>query len=523
MQWKRSRYNCKVLLFLTVLRGADCFKALFLFPFPGKSHFGALSVLAEELARKGHDVTVLTHFPNKEASYKEIVLDTKPFDDFMKQDVNVTEMGTLNPLMMRAILFPIFNTVAELLYASEPFRELIASKERYDVVLGEVTFFMPCILAFGHKFSAPVIDLSAASVMISIASNMGAPFSFSYIPDGMLPLSDSMSFMERLENTVVGLWELAGYHWYFLPAQEKMLRKHFVYPGSENMPPLREMAKNVSLLLLNSHFSIGYPRPYPPNMIDVAGMHLKPIKKLPKNLQDFMDGAKNGVIYVSFGTVIKEDMLGEARLLAIVDALSRLKQRVIIKWKDPEPFKDAKNVLTLPFAPQQEILAHPNLVLFVTHGGYNSLIEAAQAGVPVLGIPVVADQFRNIRLYETYGMGIGFLLSELSGDHLYKSILHMINTPSYKENAKKVSWRTRDRPLSPLDTAVYWVEYVVRHNGAPHLRPASVKLSFYQYLLLDVIAFIALVLFLIYKLIRIVCCSKSRSHSTIKHTAKKTN
>lgn len=49
--------------------------------------------------------------------------------------------------------------------------------------------------------------------------------------------------------------------------------------------------------------------------------------------------------------------------------------------------------------------------------------------------------------------------------------------------------------MSPLDTAVYWIEYVIRHKGAPHLRSVAADLPWYQYLLLDVaIAFVALIL-----------------------------
>lgn len=64
---------------------------------------------------------------------------------------------------------------------------------------------------------------------------------------------------------------------------------------------------------------------------------------------------------------------------------------------------------------------------------------------------------------------------------------------SYKENAVRVQKAFKDRPLSPLDTAIYWTEYVIRHGGAPHMRSAAVDLAWYQYLVLDVIA----VLFLI--------------------------
>jgi glucuronosyltransferase len=41
--------------------------------------------------------------------------------------------------------------------------------------------------------------------------------------------------------------------------------------------------------------------------------------------------------------------------------------------------------------------------------------------------------------------------------------------------------------MSPLDTAVYWVEYVIRHRGASHLRNVGADLTWYRYYLGDVI------------------------------------
>ena len=59
---------------------------------------------------------------------------------------------------------------------------------------------------------------------------------------------------------------------------------------------------------------------------------------------------------------------------------------------------------------------------------------------------------------------------------------------------KRMSDRSKDRVLSPLDQAIWWVEYVLRHNGATHLRPATLDLHWSQYLLLDVAMFVTTVL-----------------------------
>lgn len=68
--------------------------------------------------------------------------------------------------------------------------------------------------------------------------------------------------------------------------------------------------------------------------------------------------------------------------------------------------------------------------------------------------------------------------------------------------------------MTPLETAVYWVEYVARHKGAPHLRSAGQDLNFFQYHSLDVFGFFALVigivLYSIKWLLGFLFCRKSK-------------
>lgn len=63
-------------------------------------------------------------------------------------------------------------------------------------------------------------------------------------------------------------------------------------------------------------------------------------------------------------------------------------------------------------------LAHPRLRAFVTHGGYNSLIESARSGVPLLLMGFFGDQERNAQLVQRNGWGIAFDKLSLTKNHV---------------------------------------------------------------------------------------------------------
>ncbi|KAI9538332.1 hypothetical protein NQZ68_016374 [Dissostichus eleginoides] len=61
----------------------------------------------------------------------------------------------------------------------------------------------------------------------------------------------------------------------------------------------------------------------------------------------------------------------------------------------------------------------------------------------------------------------------------------MTKLHSYKENIVRLSEIHLDRPVPPLDLAVFWTEFVIRHKGAEHLRVAAHDLNWIQYHSLD--------------------------------------
>lgn len=49
--------------------------------------------------------------------------------------------------------------------------------------------------------------------------------------------------------------------------------------------------------------------------------------------------------------------------------------------------------------------------------------------------------------------------------------------------------------MTGLERAVWWIEYVIRHKGAHHLKNPALSMPWYQYYLLDIICFVVAAVF----------------------------
>lgn len=55
--------------------------------------------------------------------------------------------------------------------------------------------------------------------------------------------------------------------------------------------------------------------------------------------------------------------------------------------------------------------------------------------------------------------------------------------------------------MTPLKTAIYWIEYVIRYDGAKHMQSPAVHLNFIQKNSLDVLLMVAVIIYILLKLI----------------------
>uniref|UniRef100_V5GK87 UDP-glucuronosyltransferase n=2 Tax=Anoplophora glabripennis TaxID=217634 RepID=V5GK87_ANOGL len=259
-------------------------------------------------------------------------------------------------------------------------------------------------------------------------------------------------------------------------------------------------------------------------MVQIGGFHIRPPKTLPGDLQKFLDDAKEGVIYFSLGSNLRSKNLPPQKRDAFLTAFSKLKQRVLWKWEDEDLPGKPPNVKIAKWFPQQDILAHPNVKLFITHCGLLSTTETVFHGVPILAIPVFADQHRNaeIATHSGYALSLPYEDPSFSEVKLSGMLQELLTNPQYTDNIKKRSQLFHDRPLKPMDSAVYWVEYVIRTKGAHHLGVAAVKIPWYIYHSLDVISFITIIfslsIYVLFISIRkiVICCKSQKPKEKIK-------
>ena len=326
----------------------------------------------------------------------------------------------------------------------------------------------------------------------------------SYIPHPFSSYTDKMTFLERLDNTFTDLVEDLMYGFLHLPNQKRLYNNYF--PNAKK--PFYEMYRSSAILFLNNHVSSSSARPYLPNMIEVGGVHVDPVKPLPKDIQEFLDSATDGAILFSMGSIVKGTQWTEEYREAFIRSFRKLKQKVLWKYEADILPNKPKNVMISPWIPQRDILAHPNMKLFITHGGLLGTTEALVEGVPVLAIPLYGDQKMNMAKAIARGYGLKMDVENITESGTSSLINEILTNPKYAENAKLISGRFTDRPMTPREAVVYWTDYAVRHKGAPHLRAAGNSLNYIQFHSIDVYAVFAIagliILYLDYILLKFV-------------------
>ncbi|XP_012641407.1 UDP-glucuronosyltransferase 2A3 [Microcebus murinus] len=480
------------------------------------SHWLNIKCILEELIERGHEVTVLTQQQTILIDYRkasaikfEVIYTTQDESDFENANNKFLDLiiNVLPPLpaWQSAVklnnFFIELNGYFKLLCESVVYNQTLMKKlqeTNYDVVI--IDPVMPCGELVAELLAVPFVITLRASIGNTMERLCGElPSPLSYVPLLMTGLTNRMTFLERVKNTVFSvffnLWTDYNDFYFWKQFYSEVLGK----PTT-----LCETLGKAEMWLIRTYWDFEYPQPYLPNFEFVGGLHCKPAKPLPKEMEEFVQSSgEDGVVVFSLGSVVQN--LTEKKSNLIASALAQIPQKVLWRYKGKKPATLGANTQLYDWLPQNDLLGHPKTKAFITHGGMNGIYEAIYHGVPMVGIPIFGDQPDNIAHMKAKGAAVEVNFNTITSADLLGALKEVINDPSYKENAMRLSRIHHDQPKKPLDRAVFWIEFVMRHKGAKHLRPAAHNLSWFQYHSLDVLGFllacVAAVIFLITK-----CC-----------------
>jgi len=394
---------------------------------------------------------------------------------------------------------------------------------KFDVAVVDILYSIRCVCLIPHRLQIPWISLSLAG---SASYMMRVPWLSSIAPPdviSLLPMSHQLTFVDRSQNTFISFLSHAVAPFYLQEPPPEVLEKYrrYGYVGS-----LQELISKSAMWFLTADYVFDYSRPMMPNMISISGLTVqRSTGELPSDIENFINGAEKGVVLMSFGSftsIIPNDVVD--KFLTTFRQLSGY--RVIWRLDNKENVELPDNVMIRQWLPQNDILAHPSVKLFITHAGHNGHAEAVYNGIPMIAFPILGDQLYNARLLENKGYGKRIEICDFTADQLLDNIHKVLGDRSYKERVMKASEIFQNQAHSAVERATFWIEHVCRFGG-DHLRSAGDDLPLYSYLMLDVLAFyfivVCVLIYLLYRLIRFFAYKLFCGSSTCKHNKNNNN
>ncbi|XP_063361841.1 UDP-glucosyltransferase 2-like [Cydia amplana] len=276
-----SRLRDFVCLCALVCSSLDAARILAVFPTPSISHQLPFRPLTQELARRGHEVVVITPDPAFTTG--------KAPENLTEIDVHDVSYATWKQVMSKLIngkqddsssLYEIFDKAFRTIFEQQTsvfeVKDIIKNQNHtFDLLLVEACFRQA--LGFSHVIKAPVIAVSSLGAIFDNYHVIGAPTHPILYLD---PLSSRIYNLSIWEKVVVyyDTFSKQNRHKNKEAKENTVVRKIF----GEDTPALSELQNNIDMLFLNTHPIWEGNRPVPPGVVHIGGIHQTPEKKLPQ-------------------------------------------------------------------------------------------------------------------------------------------------------------------------------------------------------------------------------------------------
>ena len=268
----------QIILFVISVTFIDSYKLLAVFPYFGKSHFVTFQPYLEELANRGHELVVVSHFPRDTPlkNYKDISLEgSMPIEGIDSE--SLIELDGRTQFRVAYNLASLGHRTCDSILALLQVQKLLNSDEKFDLFISEL-FNADCFLGIALKFKIPVVVWSSCPLMPWASGRIGNVDNPAFTPIMFSEFGVRMNFMERLMNALFYIVHRVRYYSLFEEDGDRILRRHL----GNYLPSLAELAKNTSIIFVNTHFSVHGARSQVPGVIEVGGVHIKKDHPLPQ-------------------------------------------------------------------------------------------------------------------------------------------------------------------------------------------------------------------------------------------------
>jgi glucuronosyltransferase len=103
----------------------------------------------------------------------------------------------------------------------------------------------------------------------------------------------------------------------------------------------------------------------------------------------------------------------------------------------------------------------------------------------------------NMVRAQQLGWGTMVAFTNLTANSLTWAINEVLNNPNYEKSVEKIGKRLNDQPQTPMERAIFWIEYVLRHDGATFMQTSAQFLNPIEYNNLDVYAVFGIIILLV--------------------------
>lgn len=278
------RFVCTLLLLAPIT--IDSARILGIFPMPSISHQVVFRALTLELARRGHELVIVTpdlalpkDRPPDNVTEIDVSFAYNRFKDLVIRKKHLYQRGVVIGVEINLdpeSYIPLIDLFVDIVEHPEVRKIVTDKSQHFDVIIGEA--FLNYHLIFSKIFNAPTILVSSFHGVPEYYEAVGA---VAYHPT----LYPSLFRDEFDNNNIINKLKHIKFEYNYYTSRKileyyenEQLKKNY----GPNAPTVRDLRNNIDMLFINSHPIFCNNRPVPPNTVYVGPLHLQPLKAMPE-------------------------------------------------------------------------------------------------------------------------------------------------------------------------------------------------------------------------------------------------